>query len=245
MNHIYDLVAPYLGVANAAVLFLALIFLLRDAEVRQYAVIVAYIAWELLATAGLTLADVVYHGSEKMGAGTQTAANRLYARLYWTNDVLVDLFRFVLVIILIYKTTEGTNRVSGRLLAGLVLLVMVLPFVVFHPTFQPVPKGDWFTSTSEMLNFGAAIMNLFLWAALIASRKRDPKLLTVSAGLGVVVTGTAIALGVQHLVSQTRLGSIGYLLMNLTQLAGWAIWCWAFRPVAERHPQLGRAISSP
>ena len=40
-------------------------------------------------------------------------------------------------------------------------------------------------------------MNLGLWTALIGTKKRDPLLLTVSAGLGVAVTGAAIAFGLQ------------------------------------------------
>jgi hypothetical protein len=241
MNHVYDVLAPVLGMATALALLFVLVFLLLSPVRRKFWIILAYVAWELFATAALTIADVVYHGSAKMGTA-QTAANKLYARLYWTNDVLVDLFRFVLVIVLIYKASEGTRRlVSGKLLSALVVVVMVLPFFLFHPTFTPVPKTAWFASAGELLNFGAAIMNLMLWATLIASKRRDGQLLIVSAGLGVVVTGTAIAYGIRYLSGQSEFGAMGYLFMNLTQLAGWAIWCWAFRPTA-RIPKAADAV---
>jgi hypothetical protein len=243
MNHVYDLLAPFLGVANAVALFLVIVFLLLSPLRRRFWIILAYVGWELLATATLTILDVLYHGSAKMTGATQTAGNKLYARYYYSNEVLVDLFRFVLVIVLIYKASEGGRRVSGRMLTGLVLVMMVLPFVLFHPTFTPFPKGVWFNSTSELLNFGAAIMNLMLWATLIASKKREPKLLMVSAGLGVIVTGTAIAYGVQLLLG----GGFGAMsfFMNLTQLGGWVIWCWAFRPAPRPHAIPDNVVASP
>ncbi len=231
MNHAYEIVAPFLGAVAAAALFLVLVFLAISPLRRKFWIILAYVSWELIATAALTILDVLYHGSAK---GPPTEATRLYARLYWSNDVLVDLFRFVLVIVLIYRASEGTTkRVSGRMLTALVVAMIVLPFVLFHPTFQPFPHATWFNSTSELLNFGAAIMNLMLWATLIASRNRDPKLLMVSAGLGVVVTGTAIAYGAEFLIGTAGFGTMSFF-MNLTQLAGWAIWCWAFWPAGRK-----------
>jgi len=245
MNHVYEVLAPFLGIGNAVALFLVLIFLLLSPLRRRFWIILAYVSWELFATATLTVLDVLFQGAARMSGPTQTAHNRLYARLYYSNDVLVDLFRFVLVILLIYRASEGaTKRVSGRALAGLVVLMIVLPFVLFHPTFNPFPKPPWFNSTSELLNFGAAIMNLMLWATLIASRNRDTKLLMVSAGLGVVVTGTAIAYGVQILAGQGAFGTMSFF-MNLTQLAGWTLWCWAFRPAGAALVQPGGAVPSP
>ncbi|HUA87320.1 MAG TPA: hypothetical protein VMB85_25865 [Bryobacteraceae bacterium] len=251
MSRFYDFLAPILGAGSAGALLLALIFLLRGA-LRKYWIIAAYVVWELFAAVALTVADVVLHGSSAEAA--HSAANQLYARLYWTNDVIEDLFRFVLVIVLIYWSSGGAKRVSGRLLTILLLLMIVLPFVIFNPQANPLeidgihflfPSSAWFNSTSELLNFGAAIMNLILWAALIASRRRDPQLLAVSAGLGVLVAGTALAYGLRHLTgpNPTQFGAVAALFLNLTQLAGFSIWCWAFRPAPGPQP-VSKAVSS-
>jgi hypothetical protein len=235
MNRVYDFLAPVLGVGTAGALSLVLIFLLLG-PFRKYWIVLAYVAWELLATVGFTIADLLYHGTAQVKPGMATHAQQLYARLYWTNDVIVDLFRFVLVIMLIYAASAGAKRrVSGHVLAAVVLAMMILPFVLFNRNPKPVeifsytlsfPNGAWFNSASEMLNFGAAIMNLMLWAILLPSKQRDPQLLMVSLGLGVVVTGTAFAYGVRFLGGAAS----GFLFMNLTQLIGWALWCRAFRP---------------
>jgi hypothetical protein len=244
MNHAYEVLAPILGIVNALALLCVLVFLLLGPLARFWMVFF-YVAWELLATAALSIADFFYHGSTQMAGAAQTPANKLYARLYWTNDVLVDLLRFILVIVLLYKATEGaTKRAPKGLLALLVLAMAVLPFVLFHPSFDPWPRGAFFNSTSELMNFGAALMNLMLWAALIASRRRDPQLLMVSTGLGIVVTGTAIAYGIRHFIGQSNFGSIGYFFLNLTQLAGWLIWCRAFWPVHASRQALNNALPS-
>ena len=182
----------------------------------------------------LTISFTTVRASEKCA---QADAVRLYARLYWSNDVIVDLLRFLLVIVLTYAATpEGAKRVSiGRILGGIVAVVVVLPFLLFPLHFEPWPEASWFNSTSELLNFGAAIMNLGLWGALLANRKRDPQFVAVSIGLGVVVTGAALSYGLRHLIPASAIFIPNVFLM-LTQLAGWTIWCRAFWPAPKRSP---------
>jgi hypothetical protein len=102
-------------------------------------------------------------------------------------------------------------------------------------------EGSWFNSTSELLNFGAAIMNLVLWGVLIADRKRDPQLAVVSVGLGVVVTGAAISYGLKVYIVSSAAVFIPNMFLMLTRLVGWTIWCRAFWPAPTRHPALDPA----
>ncbi len=156
----------------------------------------------------------------------------VYAHLYWTNDVMVHLLRFLLVIIFTYQAIgQSTARAAlGRLLGGVVIVVVLLPFLLFHPHFTPWPQNAWFYSNGEFLSFGAAIMNLVLWGALIASKQRERQLLTVSSGLGVVVTGEAIAYGMRHFIPLGTFRFLPSIFLILTQIAGWTIWCRAFWP---------------
>jgi hypothetical protein len=229
VTHFYDVLAPALGVSNAVALLLLVIFLILG-PTRKFWVVLLYVSWELFATAGLTLADMLLNGTAQMDHVSQTAANRLYAQLYWINDVIVDLLRFVLVMVLIYKIAGSAKPVIGRILTGLVVATMVLPFVLFHPNYRPIPGAAWFNSTSQLLNFGAAIMNLILWGALIQSKKRDPQILAVSVGLGILVTGTAVSYGLRHFSPGGGFTAMFNLFLNLTQLAAWLIWCRAFWP---------------
>jgi hypothetical protein len=238
MTHVYD----FLGFCTVLVLFLALVLLLRG-PFRKYWVVLIYAAWELSTDLALTVVHFFYNGPAQV-TPPGTDALGLYARLYWTNDVVDDLLRFLLVILLIYRATPQSSRRAavGRLLSGVVVAASVLPFILFHPIHPNTthwPLATWFNSTSELLNFAAAIMNLVLWATLIGSGQRDPQLLMVSAGLGVVVTGTAISYGLRHFIPPGGFRAVINLFLMLTQLGGWMLWCRAFWPVTaarQAHP---------
>ena len=239
MSHVYDLLAPALGFANGLALFLLIVFLLLG-PTRKFWVVLLYVSWEFLATVGLTFTYLrIYSGAHSAYAA------KLYTRLYWTNDVVADLLRFVLVAVLIYQVVGSSRPLLGRGLSILVLAAVVLPFVLFRPILPPTvdptdalkwyPTGSWFNSTSQLLNFGAAIMNVILWGALIQSKKRDPQILAVSIGLGILVTGTAISYGFRHFSTpQGDLRALFNLLLNLIQLVAWLIWCRTFWPAPRR-----------
>lgn len=252
MTYLYDVLAPVLGTSSGIVLLALAVFILLRPD-RKFRVVIFYVCWELFATIGLTFTDLTLHGtSQQMDRATQTAANSLYARLYWSNDVIVDLFRFVLTAVLIYKASGTPNRTLRRVLIGLVLAMVVLPFLLFHPVFKEsaslannphpllpygerilrlrVPQVEWFNSTSQLLNFGAAIFNVILWGALIQSKKRDPQILEVSVGLGILVSGTAVSYGLRHFQMTGDFTATVNLFLNLTQIAAWLIWCHAFWP---------------
>jgi len=229
----------YLLEISASLALLSVLILLLRGPFRKFWPLVGYVVWELLSNAALTSFGLVNAGSV---TGENAEAGRWYARLYWSNDVVVDVLRFLLVILLTYKATAGgTRRLPiGRILGGIVVVALVLPFLLFQWGPKPWPRTTWFDSTSELLNFGAAIMNLILWGALLADRKRDPQLAIVSIGLGVVVTGAAISYGFRHLVSLEAL-FIPNIFLMLTELAGWTIWCRAFWPAQERRATLDPA----
>ena len=244
MTHVYD----FLGFCTVLVLLVALVFLLLG-PFRKYWIVLAYVAWELFANVALTVIHVFYNDPAQVASAPGTEVLGLYARLYWTNDVVDDLLRFVLVIVLISKaTSESTKRAALRpLLGGVVAAMVVLPFLLFrpiHPSFTLWPLAAWFNSTSELLNFGAAIMNLVLWATLIASRQRERQLLMVSAGLGVVVTGAAISYGLRHFIPPGAFRSVPNLFLMLTQLGGWTIWCRAFWPATKPRQTPSEALTS-
>jgi len=217
------------GIALQAVL---IVFLLRG-SFRRYPLLLVYCVSQLAATVTEVYINRILHDS---GA--------IYRRVYWTDEVLLDLLLFLMVILLIYRALEGSPMRAGmgRLLGAVVIAVAIVPFVLFSARRF---STAWFDGTSQLLNFGAAIMNLALWTALIATKKRDPLLLTVSAGLGVAVTGAAITFGLRRF---TLPGGTPQHMANLfkaiTYLAGLTIWCWAFRPRA-RKSTAPPAVSAP
>jgi hypothetical protein len=158
----------------------------------------------------------------------------LYAQVYWTNEIILDILLFLLVILLTYRATEGSplRGAVGKLLAVVMIIAAILPFVIGT---RPYFSLRWFRATAQILNFGGAIMNLGLWTALIGSKRKDPQLLAVSAGLGVAVTGQAIYYGLRLMTTSSLVRTISDVLNVLTYLVGVAIWCWAFRPAKRIH----------
>jgi hypothetical protein len=240
-SRVYDL----LGILTTVVQVLLLAFLLKS-SLRKSIVLTVYVLLDLANNTILTLFDFLYGGSSHVSLASSSEAQRMYTHLYWTGEVILDLVLFLLVIELTYHATEGgpLRAAAGKILTLVVIVVSLLPFVLFHPKFSPWPNGFWFNSTSQLLNFGGAIMNLALWTALIASKRRDPELLTVSAGMGIAVTGAAISFGLRHFISLSGPRWIPDLFLLLTHLTGLIIWCWAFRPAAKPRQVPSDAVTS-
>ena len=222
-----------LEVISIIIQALVIVFLLRD-SFRRYPLLLVYCVLQLVATI-----------SEEYVFRVFGNLSSIYRRLYWTDEVTLDLLLFLMVITLTYRALEGSplRKGMGRLLGAVLAIMLVVPFVLFKARrFSSV----WFDGTSQLLNFGGAIMNLGLWTALIGTKKRDPLLLTVSAGLGVAVTGAAIAFGLRRFTPpESTAQELANLFKTITYLVSVAIWCWAFRPGARKNPAPPAAVSAP
>ena len=224
----------FLNIVSLAVQCVLVVLLLRG-HVRQYPFLLFYSVLQLALAASETVVLRSY--------GT---ASNLYVKLYWTDEVILDLLLFLMVILLVYRALEGSplRAMMGRLLAAVVLIALVVPFILFSARRF---STAWFNGTSQLLNFGAALLNLGLWTALVGTRKRDPLLLSVSAGLGIAVTGAAIAYGLrQFTMAGGAMRDLANLLKTVTYLASVLIWCWAFRRPARKSqtPAASASVSS-
>jgi hypothetical protein len=157
-----------------------------------------------------------------------------YRHVYWTSEVIWDFLLFLLIADFIQSALAGRpERPLARKMLWIVSAgVLVLPFLLYHD--RTMFTSAWFSGATQVINFGAAILTLVLWGALIASRNRDPQLMMVCAGLGITVAGAAFAWGVRQLAKggsitadDVRTGAD--VFAAVTYLAGLALWCWAFR----------------
>lgn len=216
-----------LGTVGGAVTLLLFVLLLLGPN-RKFWILTVYAGWEFLGSVALTLFDLK----------RAPAQHALYGHLYWTNEVAVDLLLFLVVIVLTHEAVPaGSTRPKvDRFLGAVVVAVVALPFFALHPNFGPWPTAKWFNSTGEILNFGAAVMNLGLWGALIASRERDAQIFRVSAALGIRVAATAMAYGIRHFVPPGVSPILPNLFLMLAQIAEWTVLCWAFWPAKKPQP---------
>jgi hypothetical protein len=213
----------YTSIALQSVLLFLLFF---RGHFRRYPVLAGYCAFVLAATVAEFL---VQNALGNRGA--------TFRYLYMTDEAILDLVLFLMVIGMTRQAmAENPLRAKfERFLRFTVIGTVVLPFVLFR---GPVLGSRWFNETSQMLDFGAAIMNLVLWTALLGNKKRDPMLLAVSAGLGVAVTGAAITYGLLHFQwsAHGTARDVVILIKSFTNVVSLVIWCRAFWAVRPRQP---------
>ena len=225
-----------LEVAGMALQVFVVLFLLLG-PVRKYALLFTYCLVQLVAT-------VVEIFLSHEGGRRVTSA--LFIKVYWTDEIVIDSLLFLLVIVLTYRALEGKPQRAaiGKVLAGVVVIAAVAPFVVFYG--RPLFKTSWFNGTAQFLNFGAALMNLALWTAMLANKRREPQLLAVSAGLGVLVTGAALGYGLRQFTMRGgNPRDLANLFKAVTYLTSMLIWCWAFRPAPRKARIPPATVSTP
>jgi hypothetical protein len=207
-------------IASLALLLVFLARNLRESSLFRYPILLIYCVVDLLTAAAEYF--VQNYGSHEF-----------FTKLYYADEVGIDLLLFLMVITLTYRAMDGNpmRAMAGRALGVITAVVLALPFLLFHQSIGTF--GVFSNDASEVLNFGAAIMNLVLWTALIGARRRDGQLIAVSAGLGLQVTGQALGFGTRHLVPQ-RYRWIPDVFMAAVHLASIYIWWRAFRPAARR-----------
>jgi hypothetical protein len=197
------------------VLLVVLVFLLLRGPFRQYPLILTYCVTQLILTVSEDYLRIVN-------------SLKLYTALYWTDEILLNLLLFLMVITFTYRAVGDSplRAALGKMLGAVLVVVILVPVLIFKgPAFRSTP---WLNHTSQLLSFCAAILNLGLWSALISNRRRDPQLLSVSTGLGIAVTGAAISYGVRGYFSRSWIW-VPDVFMSATFVVCMFIWCYAFR----------------
>jgi hypothetical protein len=230
-------IQPALQVSGVVLNILLLVLLLRG-FLRKYSLLFIYNLAQFL----ITLAErMLLHDAER--------STPFYRHVYWTTEVIWDVLLFLLIADFIHRALAGRpERVFARKILWIVSAgVLILPFVLYYN--RPIFQSHWFNGATQVINFGAAILTLVLWGALIASRERDPQLMTVCAGLGITVAGAAFAWGVRQLArgsadAAVNVRNIADFFAALTYLGGLALWCWAFRfPARATAPATAPVVS--
>lgn len=215
---LFTFISNALDVVNLALLCLVVFYLIRG-PFRRYPILLAYCVAELVTAAAEYF--VSNYGS-----------HQVFIRLYYADEVGIDLLLFFMVISFTYRALEGNpmRAAAGRILAVVTIGVLVLPFALFYRSIRDF--AHFFSKTSELLNFGAAVMVLVLWTALLSAKARDRQLLMVSAGLGLQVTAQAIGFGIRQFLSGDQRWIVD-LFMMIAHLPSIYLWVLAFRPAPK------------
>jgi hypothetical protein len=191
---------------------------------RRFPAVFAYVVAQFLTTCiEMPLALAYYHSHDR-----HTGVR--FVNWYWRDETVLQFLVLAVVISLIWEAASAARSrraIRGGLLAGVVGFAGISLIVHFD---SKVPIGRWMTFWTRDLNFGAAILDMLLWAMLIAKRQKDSRVLMLSAGLGIMFAGDAIGESVRSLgrsASAINLG--GSIFVMLTNLAFFYIWWQTFR----------------
>ncbi len=159
------------------------------------------------------------------------------ASVYWLDEVILQVLVYAVVMSLIYQATgklRSRRIVRASLIAGAILFAGISFLIHWDPALN---VGSFMTPWTRDLNFCSAILDLALWALLIASREKDHQLLMLSGGLGIQFTGEAIGESVRNLAMRSHsrpLSLFGNILIMLTNLLFLYIWWQALRTAPVR-----------
>jgi hypothetical protein len=162
----------------------------------------------------------------------------IYTGVYYWNERLIQVLTFLIVISLAYGAVGG-GRPRRGLLALLIVGTGAFAGVTFAIHFDAhASSGAWMIPWTRDLNFGAAVLDLGLWAILIGSREKDYRILMVAGGLGIQFTGGAIGQAFRGLLHSGTAVAVMADVMYLTNLMCLYIWWQAFRSPRKK-PGLG------
>src|SRR5438874_961900 len=196
---------------------------------RRFPWIFVYALFDFLTTVMLVPPAVDY------ARGFRRTTNTLPA-LYWPIEILMQILVILVVMSLIYQATE--KSASRRIIRGTMIAAI---FAVAGASFLLVYNSDlsvgvWLTPWLRNMNFTAAVLDLGLWALLIAQRQRDNQVLMLSGGLGIQFTGESIGASVQQFALQSRSHAIsvtGSAISTVASVVFLYFWWQALRQVNE------------
>jgi hypothetical protein len=225
-----------LQVANYALWFplaVLVITAIIRAGVRKYALILAYMVVTFLAA-------FVEAPSALSYTLTRHAQSEWYKTLHSVAQAISYPLVLAIVVSLVYQASRSAaSRHLIRTVLGIgAPLYAAISFLV-HFDRQAYSVGMWLTPWTRDLNFCAAILDIILWALLLARREKDRRLLLLVAGLGIDFAGNAVAEAVRSMAIYSRSHPIWVSAAILTLVANCGslfVWWQAFRVEAAPQP---------
>jgi hypothetical protein len=219
-----DLVLQVGGYLVGLVLQFLTINSMRHSAYREYPFLFLYVIADFLTALREIRPRLAYE------TGTPQA-KKDWAAVYWIDEWVIQGLVFLLVISLVYRASAHL-RPRRSLLAGLIggtlLFAGISLWIHYSPEFK---TGKWMTPWTRDMYFCAAILNLGLWAMLIASREKDRRLLMVSGALGIQFTAGAIGQALREISHDTV--PVTAILIMVANLTCMFIWWQAFRHPAK------------
>lgn len=182
---------PYLQAAAALLLQIFLLTTLIRQGGKRYSLLTLYAAILFLST--------VMEMSIRFSPDGWSATARQY---YWTSEIIQQTVAVATILWLERRASHGplASAPAARWLAPVSALAVVLSLWLNHDS----RLNFWMTSVSRDLSFLVILLNLVLWTSLLKAKIRQPRMLMVSGGLGIMFAGQAMGQGLRLLYEHSR-----------------------------------------
>jgi hypothetical protein len=199
------------------------------AGVRRYMLPFAYMVVTFLFAAVQVPLSLGFNRSSDPNVGP------LYRRLHDWGEVAN--YTLILAVVLSF-VSRATQRVDGRrvirlAITGVGVLVVGISFWARYDS--SMRTGIWITPWTRDVKFCAAILDLALWGLLVTARDRDPRLVLLTGGMGIMFAGEAIGAAIQSIAIPYKSYAIyytGYSFQVLASALFLYVWWQTFRKEA-------------
>lgn len=197
---------------------------------REFWPIVVYLSCLL----GTTVGDILF-------SFEPSPDQRLYFRYYYIAEFARQTALYAVVTSLVLRVLPPSKK-RGTLIRLLVCLAIVFwagsLLVHKHPMIT-----HWMNPVIRNLSFSSALANMILWLIMIASEKKDNRLLMITGALGIQMTGDAIG---QSLIMQKTetIARIGQYVAVITHFICLYVWWQAFQVTDKRTPSTASAATT-
>ncbi len=204
-----------------------------DSRNRDYPVAILF----TLVLFFLTLvAYAIYNHRALLAKYLNITITRNTLQVYAALELFMYILLLILMLQLIRKTLialEQKERVI-YLLAALSVLVAVSAYTWFQ---TDASTARTFLRTRQVVSFWMVLLNLYWWTLLLRKRTLDRRILLLSAGIGLLMTGQVISDGVNAIDARSAwLGLLAALIMYATHFACLITWYNAFNPANSSVP---------
>ncbi len=138
---------------------------------------------------------------------------------YAAADLCMHILLLALMLQLIRQTLLQLGQTASIVwaLGGVSALVSVSAYLFFESDFA---------RTRQVVSFWMVLLNLFWWTLLLRKRKVDRRVMLLSTGIGLMMTGQVIADGIEILAMRKDVKMLiaAYLIIYLTHYI--CLYCW-------------------
>ncbi|MFN7544923.1 MAG: hypothetical protein ACK5TN_19255 [Acidobacteriota bacterium] len=156
---------------------------------------------------------------------------RDFFRLYTMLDLIIHILLLIFMLQLLRETLSALACQSSVTVYLSVFSFAITVLSYYYLGFQTQSAYLRFFRTRQVVSFWLVLVNLYWWTLLLRRRQLDRRILLLSAGIGLLMTGQVMGDGISTIYTDNAsLQLFGAVVMYGSHCAYLYVWFNAFRP---------------